>query len=632
MKNIKKWIALAITMVLLMGAMAWLLSTGAAEDPPVLNIDYCNLSFRNSICIKYAVSSNVTDVQILIWTEPQDSYTIGTQDATLTTVGNETIADESYMIFDYDNIVAKQMTDVVYARAHAQANGTDYYSDVNKYSVLQYAYNMLGKTGTASTDENLKSMLSNMLTYGASAQTYFDYKANRLATDDFYQIRVDGGVLDDGCTHGLYLAGEKVSITAPAIDASGATFSHWADSKSNKVATSATYELTVGTENEVYTAVYVKYSVGLEFESNDDTTCYVIGMGNCNDSKLVIPPTSPDGDRVIGIDKEAFAGKAITSVSFPNTIEDIARKAFYGCNSLTDVYYDGTEEEWNTKVSIASNNDPIENATKHFNEPVVETFTVTFLDDDGTVLKVEIVKEGENAIPPADPVKYGFIFYGWDGSYLNIHEDTILTATYIEDMPTVVDYTVVFYDYDGETVLSTVGVAHGGDAKPPASPTRSGYIFAGWVGEYKNVTSNQSVQANYVSEDASNIFLIDSATVSAGETFTVEVNLTGTVKLLTFDMCLHYDTSVLEVVSFDDQEVTINHLENEGMFVLNHSQDKNRTKEKYLTEITFRVKEGIIVNSTEIYISDAKDIVYVNDAGTYSDADYELIVGVVRIR
>jgi uncharacterized repeat protein (TIGR02543 family) len=169
-------------------------------------------------------------------------------------------------------------------------------------------------------------------------------------------------------------------------------------------------------------------------------------------------------------------------------------------------------------------------------------------------------------------------------------------------------------------------------AKLPETPTRSGYIFAGWSGEYENVISNQTVQATYVSEDASNIFLIDSATASAGDTFTVEVNLTGTVKLLTFDMCLYYDASVSEVVSYDDQEVTINYLEDEGMFVLNHSQDKNRTREKFLTEITFRVKAGATVSSTEIYIGDAKDIVYVNDAGTYSDADYELIAGVVRIQ
>lgn len=627
----KRIIALALTLALIIGTLStFVIMTGATSPTPELSIAYCNLSFRDSVCIKYALKSNVSDVKILIWTAPEAEYTVGTHDDEITEYYTEDIDGVSHMIFDYTELTAKQMTDVVYARAYAQVDGVDYYSEVNKYSILQYAYNKLGKTATASTDTELKEMLTHMLAYGAAAQKYLDdYKVDRLATADWYQVKVTAGVLDDSCTHGLYLPGDKVTMTAPTTDTNGATFAYWADSRNNKVATTATYELTVGSKNEVYTPVYVKYSSGLEFDSNGDGTCYVVGMGECTDTELLIPPVSPDNDTVIGV--EGFAGEAITSVSFPSTIEDIARRAFNNCTSLTDVYYDGTEEEWNNKVSIAANNDSILNATMHFNEPTVESFTVTFVDHDGTVLKTETVESGKSAIAPADPERENYTFTGWDKPFDNIVGDLTVTATY-EAIIVGDTYTVTFVDYDGSTVLGTATVVSGGTAKLPENPTRSGYVFSGWDGEYENITSNQTVQANYVSEDASNIFLIDSATASVGDTFTVQVNLTGTVKLLTFDMCLYYDASVLEVVSFDDQEVTINHLENEGMFVLNHSQDKNRTKEKYLTEITFKVKEGATVSSTEIYIGDAKDIVYVNDSGTYSDANYELIAGVVRIQ
>ena len=261
----------------------------------------------------------------------------------------------------------------------------------------------------------------------------------------------------------------------------------------------------------------------------------------------------------------------------------------------------------------------------------IQQFTVTFKDYNGTTLKTETVDSGASATPPTNPSRDGHEFKSWSGTYTNVTDNQVVTATYNEIV--VGDtYTVTFVDHDGTTVLGTDTVVSGGTADIPANPTRSGYIFAGWQGIYENVTSNQTVQAQYISEDASNIFLIDSASAAVGETFTVELNLTGTVKLLTFDMCLYYDASVLEVVSYDDQEVTINHIEEEGVFILNHSQDKNRTKDKYLTEITFRVKAGTAVSSTEIYISDAKDIVYVNDGGTYSDADYELISGLVRIQ
>ena len=454
----KRIIALTLTLALIIGALStFVIMTGAASPTPELSIAYCNLSFRDSVCIKYAVKSNVSDVKILIWTSPEAEYSVGTHDDEITEYYTEDINGVSHMIFDYTELTAKQMTDVVYARAYSQVDGVDYYSEVNKYSILQYAYNKLGKTATESTDTELKEMLTHMLAYGAAAQKYLDdYKVDRLATADWYQVKLIAGVLDDGCTHGLYLPGDKVTMATPVTDTEGATFSYWADSKNNKVATTATYELTVGNANEVYTPVYVKYSSGLEFDSNGDGTCYVVGMGDCNDTALVIPPVSPDNDTVIGIDSPAFAGEAITSVSFPSTIEDIARRAFNNCTSLTDVYYDGTEEEWNNKVSIAANNDPILNATMHFNEPAVETFTVTFVDYDGTVLKTETVESGMSATAPAEPTREGYTFIGWSESYTNVTSDLIITAQYNEPPKFVVSTTTT---YAGSTdVVVTVSI------------------------------------------------------------------------------------------------------------------------------------------------------------------------------
>lgn len=432
----KRIIALVLTLALVIGALStFVIMTGAQSPTPELSIAYCNLSFRDSVCIKYAVKSNVSDVKILIWTAPETEYTVGTHDDEITEYYAEDIDGVSHIIFDYTELTAKQMADVIYARAYSQVDGVDYYSEVNKYSILQYAYNKLGKTATASTDTELKEMLTHMLAYGAAAQKYLDdYKVDRLVTADWYQVVVAEGILDDGCTHGLYLPGDKVTMIAPATNEEGATFSHWATRSGVKVGTTATYELTVGNKNEIYTPVYIKYSSGLEFDSNGDGTCYIVDMGDCSDTELVIPPTSPDGDKVIGIDSSAFAGEALTSVSFPNTIEEIGRRAFNGCTSLTDVYYDGTEEEWNN-VSISTGNDPIENAAKHFNQSDVETFTVTFVDYDGTVLKTETVESGNSATAPADPAREGFTFIGWDKVFDNVTSDLTVMAQYESASP-----------------------------------------------------------------------------------------------------------------------------------------------------------------------------------------------------
>ena len=50
----------------------------------------------------------------------------------------------------------------------------------------------------------------------------------------------------------------------------------------------------------------MKFSEGLEFESNNDGTCCVIGIGTCTDANIIIPPTSPDGEKVIKIADGAF--------------------------------------------------------------------------------------------------------------------------------------------------------------------------------------------------------------------------------------------------------------------------------------------------------------------------------------
>lgn len=60
------------------------------------------------------------------------------------------------------------------------------------------------------------------------------------------------------------------------------------------------------------------------------------------------------------------------------------------------------------------------------------TYTVTFKDWDGTVLKTQTVEEGSSATPPSNPSREGYIFTGWDKSYSNITANTVITALYTE--------------------------------------------------------------------------------------------------------------------------------------------------------------------------------------------------------
>ena len=82
----------------------------------------------------------------------------------------------------------------------------------------------------------------------------------------------------------------------------------------------------------------------------------------CNNLTSIIIPNS-----VIIISVEAFEDcKNLKWISIPNSVEAIYDSAFNDCNSLTDVYYEGSEEDWkNIETEIGNN--LLLNANIHYN-------------------------------------------------------------------------------------------------------------------------------------------------------------------------------------------------------------------------------------------------------------------------
>ena len=72
---------------------------------------------------------------------------------------------------------------------------------------------------------------------------------------------------------------------------------------------------------------------------------------------------------VVEIGARAFtheSSKSIREIHLPKTLLKIGPSAFANLPELTDVYYEGTEEEWNE----ISRQAPLENVTMHFGEPI----------------------------------------------------------------------------------------------------------------------------------------------------------------------------------------------------------------------------------------------------------------------
>lgn len=73
----------------------------------------------------------------------------------------------------------------------------------------------------------------------------------------------------------------------------------------------------------------------------------------------------PDG--VTSIESSAFSEcEKLSSITIPNSVTFIGWAAFKHCTKLADVYYNGTEEQWNL-INIIDYNDSLRNAKIHFN-------------------------------------------------------------------------------------------------------------------------------------------------------------------------------------------------------------------------------------------------------------------------
>lgn len=116
-------------------------------------------------------------------------------------------------------------------------------------------------------------------------------------------------------------------------------------------------------------------------------------FSDCTSLKSVKIPSNADT-----IYRSAFGGcTSLESITIPESVRLIEEYAFYDCSKLKDIYYLGTEQEWN-KIdieddSVGENNAVLKNATIHYNEEIA-LFTYN-LNNDGK--SVAIVKCDQSA-------------------------------------------------------------------------------------------------------------------------------------------------------------------------------------------------------------------------------------------
>ncbi|MCR4741207.1 MAG: leucine-rich repeat protein [Lachnospiraceae bacterium] len=142
---------------------------------------------------------------------------------------------------------------------------------------------------------------------------------------------------------------------------------------------------------------------------------------NCDDLEKVYLPES-----VNQIDNYAFSNCPELEDVFLYAVElDISDNAFSGDPDFVVLhsYEDSAAERYAKRIS---------NVTF---EPLTNVYTVTFLDYDGTVISQQKVEYEKNAQKPADPVRLGYKFTGWnpDEGWLSVKSDITVVAQYVPE-------------------------------------------------------------------------------------------------------------------------------------------------------------------------------------------------------
>ena len=120
---------------------------------------------------------------------------------------------------------------------------------------------------------------------------------------------------------------------------------------------------------------------------------------------------------------------------------------------------------------------------------IIEQFPVTFMNADGTVLEVQYVDKGEDAIDPTtrvenpisptipSTIEHDFTFAGWDSGLTDVFSERIITATYTSSLR---EYTIKYVS-KGVTMQESKGLYGENVPYTGVNPTytaeESGYVY-----------------------------------------------------------------------------------------------------------------------------------------------------------
>ena len=156
----------------------------ASEEKPALAIDKASISLESSITMNFKVPksslSSYDDFYMTFKCNGKEEKT------------TQYKQNGDYYVFSYKGINPQLMNDEVTAVLHAKKGNEEYTSPEKALSVKEYAYTLLDRY---SSDEysKLRTLLVDLLNYGAMAQKYVGYKTDNLVNSELTAVQKGWG-------------------------------------------------------------------------------------------------------------------------------------------------------------------------------------------------------------------------------------------------------------------------------------------------------------------------------------------------------------------------------------------------------------------------------------------------------
>ena len=174
-----------------------------------------SISLQSNLGINYKVNG-----AYFTETGYYDPYVVVTDNGTEAVLRDYEIVDGIYS-FTYRNIAPHRMGDAVSATLYASYNGELYCSESKEYSVAEYCYNQLHNSEGLEAYAPLRTLLVNILHYGAETQKYMSYRLDSLCNAKLTEAELAYGTSLTrelvGCRNAAY-----ETVDAPTVKWSGA--------------------------------------------------------------------------------------------------------------------------------------------------------------------------------------------------------------------------------------------------------------------------------------------------------------------------------------------------------------------------------------------------------------------------